>query len=240
MNERGSGSIEARAAAERARAPEDSERLERVARAGAAALRRGAVVAVPTETQYALCVLASNAEAVRRCYALKARPLTEAMPILLPDAGWLERVGTGISAGLRALAAAAWPGPLTLVVRRNPAWRSLAAAGETVAVRVPDHPVARAVLAAVGEPITGSSANRHGEAPALTADDAQATFGRAVMVLPALGLLPRGAASTILDCAGPAPRLLRVGAVEAAAVAALVAAHLPAGSDSAPPAGGAQ
>ena len=170
-------------------------------------------MAAPTETQYALSALAGQGGAIMHLFALKGRSDEQALPIFLPDLSWLEIVAEEVSAAARALAEEVWPGALTLVLQRNGKWRSLAVPGKTVAVRIPNHPVALALLAAVAEPITGTSANRHGEEAAVEPEAVSATFGEAVEVLPPMGVMPDGRASTILDCTGPEPRVLRAGAV---------------------------
>lgn len=198
-----------------------------LAQQGAQALRDGRLVAIPTDTQYALSVLARRGGSVMHCYALKGRPDSEAMPIFLPSIDALDTVATDFDDGVRELAAAAWPGALTLILRRNPSWQSLAVPGKAVAVRIPDHPLTLALLDEIAEPITGSSANRHGETAALNADEVRAAFGDEVLVLPDAGLLPQGAASTILDCVGPEPRVVRAGAVSELDVDRLLAEFLP-------------
>ena len=194
------------------------------------ALRKGGIIGLPTDTQYALSTLASDGAAVMHCYALKQRPDDDAMPILLPSLHWLDRVATDIPAGARALAAEVWPGPITLILPRNPNWRSLAVPGKTVAVRIPNHPLALGLLAALDEPLTGSSANRHGEPPALRANDVHASFGDAVTVLPELAVLPQGSASTILAWSGTEPEILRPGALSSEQIEALLQRHCAVGS----------
>ena len=116
--------------------------MEGLIERGAGVLRDGGLLGLPTDTQYALAALASDGAAVMHCYACKQRPDDDAMPIFLPSLAWLDRVATDIPAGARALAAEVWPGAVTLVLPRNPHWRSLAVPGKTVAVRIPDHPLA--------------------------------------------------------------------------------------------------
>ncbi len=210
----------------------DDTDLQTLARAGADALLESGLVAIPTDTQYALSVLASRGDAVMHCYAVKQRPDSEAMPVFISSLDDLDTVATGVDDGVRELAASAWPGSLTLVLPKNPDWHSLAVPSKTVAVRVPDHPVALAVLEAVGEPITGSSANRHSEPPAATSIDVRRTFStevetHEVMILPDMGSAPQGTASTILDCTSAPPRIVRAGAVSDAEVERLLAEHLP-------------
>ena len=198
-----------------------------LAQQGAQALRDGRLVAIPTDTQYALSVLARRGDAVMYCYAIKQRPDSEAMPIFLPSLAALDEVATGFDDRVRELAAAVWPGALTLILPRNPNWHSLAVPTKTVAVRIPDHPLTLALLDEIAEPITGSSANRHGEPAALSAEEVGGAFGDEVLVLPDAGLLPQGAASTILDCAGPEPRVVRAGAISEVDVDRLLAEYLP-------------
>ena len=193
---------------------------------GAETLRAGGLAAFPTDTHYALSVLASHGPAVMRCYALKGRPDSEPMPIFLPSLAALDTVAADVPDTIRALAEAAWPGPLTLVLSRNPEWRSLAAPGKTVAVRIPDHPLALALLASIDEPITGSSANRHGEEPAETPEAIRDLFGEDVTILPALDVPLAGRPSTVLDCTGAEPRITRSGAMADDRVAELLSRHL--------------
>jgi L-threonylcarbamoyladenylate synthase len=209
----------------------DPEQVTTFAERGAELLRAGHLVAVPTDTQYALSALSTQGAAVMQCFALKRRSDDDAMPIFIPDLSWLDVVATEVSDEARSLAEAVWPGALTLVLRRNPEWRSLATPGKTVAVRIPDHPLALALLEAVDTPMTGSSANRHGEPAALTAEGVNAVFGDEVTVMPTLGIAPQGTASTILDCSGDAPQILRSGAVDEARVADVLGRHLAASSN---------
>ena len=196
----------------------------------AAILRGGGLVAVPTDTQYGIAALADQDVAIRRLFALKGRPPGEALPIFLPDRNWLEVVCQEVPEWVRGLTEAAWPGPLTLVLKRRPSWRSAAVPGETVAVRVPSHPVALALLATLGAPITGTSANRHGQPAATRTADVRQAFGDALPVLPEMGRAPQGQASTVLDCREDAPRVLRHGALSESRVSALLGRWAPVGS----------
>ncbi len=210
---------------------QSGDQLSILATRGAEVLRAGGLVAVPTDTQYALSALASQGGAVMRCYDMKRRSDDDPMPIFLPDDGWLDTVATDVPAIARALAEDEWPGPLTLVLQRNPDWSSLAVPGKTIAVRIPRHPVALALLAAVGQPITGSSANRHGDPAPVDERAVHATFGDDVSIFPILGVVPGGTASTILDCTSPEPRVLRPGALDETQVAELLARHLAASNN---------
>ena len=216
-------------AAEGSMASSMADSIEGLIERGAGVLRDGGLLGLPTDTQYALSALASDGAAVMHCYACKQRSDDDAMPIFLPSLEWLDRVATDIPAGVRTLAAEVWPGAVTLVLPRNPDWRSLAVPGKTVAVRIPDHPLALGLLAAVDAPLTGSSANRHGEPPALRADDVRASLGEAVTVLPEGGVLPQGTASTILAWSDDELRILRPGALSDEDIQALLRRHGAAG-----------
>ncbi|MCY3918625.1 MAG: L-threonylcarbamoyladenylate synthase [Chloroflexi bacterium] len=203
--------------------------LDNLIERGAGVLTGGGLLGLPTDTQYALSALASDGAAVMRCYACKQRPDDDAMPIFLPSLDWLDRVATDIPAVARGVAEEVWPGAVTLVLQRNPEWRSLAAPGKTVALRIPDHPLALGLLAAIDAPLTGSSANRHGQPPALRADDVRTSLGEDVTVLPEAGVLPQGTASTILAWSDAEPRILRPGAMSNEHVEALLQRHGAAG-----------
>ncbi len=174
-------------------------------------LSRGAVVALPTDTQYALSAAAVNREAVAAVFLLKQRPGFESLPIFLPALDWLERVSERPAARIRGLAELVWPGPVTLILPKHPDFHSSAVIGGTIAVRIPDHPIAQQVLGGLDQPLSGTSANLHGQPAALTPDDVRAQFGESVHIVDPGPRLPAGAASTILDCTGPIPRILRQG-----------------------------
>ena len=176
------------------------------------ALRRGAVVAFPTDTLYGLAVDPRDAAAVERLFTLKGRPAGMAVPLVAADAAQAELAGIFGSAE-RRLAAAFWPGALSIVV---PARATLAAAvlggGSTVAVRVPDHALARALAGGLGACVTATSANRSGRPPARSADDVDAALGAAVDVL-LEGEAPGGPPSTIVRVEEGVPVCVRAGAV---------------------------
>ena len=202
------------------------EQLTSFANRGAELLQKGHLVAVPTDTQYALSALGSHGPAIMQCFSLKNRADDDPMPIFIPDLSWLDVVADGITPEIRTLAESAWPGALTLLLRRQEKWRSLAAPGKTVALRIPNHPLALNLLAAVGAPITGSSANRHGDPAALNPESVYEIFGDDVTVLPTLGVVPQGTPSTILDCSDAVPKIIRSGAVEDQLITELIASHL--------------
>ena len=183
--------------------------------AAAELLRAGALVALPTETVYGLAADASADRAVAAIYAAKERPAFNPLIAHLPDAAVAQREGVFDAAAL-ALAAAFWPGPLTLVVPASGTCTvcPLARAGlDSVALRVPSHPVAQAVLRAAGRPIAAPSANRSGRISPTAAEHVLADLdGRIDAVLDA-GPCTVGVESSIVACLGGAPRLLRPGGI---------------------------
>jgi len=188
----------------------------------AAILRRGGVVIYPTDTLYGLGALAACDAAVERVFRLKGRPGDKPLPLLL--AGPEEMAGVVESPSPLAweLIRRFWPGALTLVLPRAPGFRSLAlAGGDTVALRVPDHPLARALIKAAGGPITGTSANRAGAPGPLTAQEARQQLGDLVDFVLDAGPCPGGVESTVLDLSGERPLLLREGALPREALEAI-------------------
>lgn len=177
-------------------------------------LHAGGLIAYPTETVYGFgCALVP--EALRRLTRLKGRGPDQPFLLLIRDPEDVRELAWTESA--RRLAGAFWPGPLTLALadpqRRFPdAVRSLSG---TVAVRVSPHPATAAILAACDGPVTSTSANRPGQPPSLDADAAARSFGTDISSALVLdgGTLPPSEPSTILDCAGPTPRVVRAGAL---------------------------
>jgi L-threonylcarbamoyladenylate synthase len=179
------------------------------------ALAAGGVVAYPTDTFYGLGVDPTNAAAVEALFLAKGRRSSDPLPLIASDVRRLEAAIGPLSPVARRLADAFWPGPLTLVVPRGGAAfaPALLAGGETIAVRVPAHLVARAVAESVGGLVTSTSANRSGEAPAATADAVVRALGVAVVLVLDGGPTVAEAASTIVDVTGARPRLLRPGRI---------------------------
>ncbi|MFH7594435.1 L-threonylcarbamoyladenylate synthase [Streptomyces racemochromogenes] len=182
----------------------------------AGVLRAGGLVALPTETVYGLGANAEDPAAVRRIFEVKGRPPSH--PLIVHIAGgeqlgeWVEDV----PATARLLAEAFWPGPLTLVLRRGRRVPLEATGGlETVAVRVPDHPVALALLSAFGGGVTAPSANRFGSVSPTTAHHVRAELGDAVDFVLDGGSCEVGVESTIVDVTGDVASVLRPGGVTA-------------------------
>ena len=184
-------------------------------------LKRGGVVAFPTETVYGLGADATNDAAVKEIFRLKGRPLSHPVIVHVPDAAQLERWAKNVPAAAWLLAEAFWPGPLTLILERQP-WVSdvLTGAQATVGVRVPAHLVALELLERVGGGVAAPSANRFGHISPTTAEHVRAEFGDRVPVLDG-GAAAVGLESTILDLTG-IPRILRPGAVSAARLEAVL------------------
>ncbi len=177
------------------------------------ALSEGLVVAIPTETFYGLAVDFRNEAALRRLFALKRRPKEKPILLLLGDFSQLEQVVEEKTPLARKLMKAFWPGPLTLVLPAKPGLSPLLTAGtEKVAVRLSSHPVPQKLAAALGRPITGTSANLSGRPPARSAEEVEEELPGVDLILDA-GLLPARAPSTIVDASGKSPRLLREGEI---------------------------
>jgi L-threonylcarbamoyladenylate synthase len=190
--------------------------------AAAEVLRAGYLVAFPTETVYGLGADALSPDAVARVFAAKERPATDPLIVHLASAADLRRVAASVPAVAGAFADRFWPGPLTLILPRRSDVPPIVAAGlATVAVRVPAHPVAHALIAAAGRPIAAPSANRFSRPSPTTAAHVLADLdGRIDLVLDA-GPSDIGVESTIVDCTGETPVVRRAGGVTIDALAAI-------------------
>lgn len=184
--------------------------------AAAERLRRGLPVVLPTDTVYGVGVLPFDAAAIDRLYAVKGRPAEKGIPVLLGDVADVAHVAGVIPLAAAALMAHFWPGPLTLVVPRRPDLPTNLSPDDTVAVRVPDHAVARALIRAAGGAVAATSANVSGQPPARSADEVLAELGGSVAAVLDDGLSPGGVASTVVDCTTERPVVLRVGPLSAA------------------------
>jgi L-threonylcarbamoyladenylate synthase len=172
-------------------------------------LRGGGLVAFPTDTVYGLGASAFDPAAVVRIFAAKDRPPEKAIPVLLASASELAQVSPAPGRIAIRLAACFWPGPLTLVVAKDPRVPD-AVAGETVGVRVPDHPVALSLLRLVG-PLAVTSANLSGRDSPITADQVlEQLDGRLDLILDG-GATPGGIPSTVVDCTASELFILRQG-----------------------------
>ena len=177
-----------------------------------AVLRRGGLVAFPTDTVYGVGALAFDEQAVKSIYEAKGRPDEKAIPVLLGDAADLDKVAMALPDKARKLAQRFWPGALTLVVLKQPSLPAAISATETVGVRMPDHEVARALLRAAG-PMAVTSANLSGHPSPRTANEVRAQLeGRIALIIDG-GRAPGGVPSTVLDCTKAELAVLRAGPI---------------------------
>lgn len=179
----------------------------------AAVIRQGGIVAFPTETYYGLAVDALDALALERLFALKGRGSEKASALLVADFAMFAGLCAEVSDRARVLAAAHWPGPLTLALPARPQLPSAIVSDGCVAARVSSHPVAHALVVAAGRPITATSANPAGTPPARTAEQVMAYFsGRDFHLLDG-GQTPGGPPSTLARVVGENVEIVRQGAV---------------------------
>ncbi|MCC6531265.1 MAG: threonylcarbamoyl-AMP synthase [Burkholderiales bacterium] len=204
-----------------------------------AVLRAGGVIAFPTETVYGLGADASNAAAVAKIYALKARPSTHPVIVHLAAAEQLAQWAREVPASATLLAARYWPGPLTLILRRAAHVLDAVTGGQdSVALRVPSHPVAQALLHAFDGGVAAPSANRFGRVSATSAAHVREEFGAALDVVLDGGDCEVGIESTIVDVSGTQPALLRPGGISLAELEQALGAALGAIGTDAPRAPG--
>jgi len=216
------------------------EERETAVDAAAQALRRGDVVVVPTDTVYGVAADAFDRGAVKALLAAKGRGREMPPPVLIADAGTLDALAVRVPDWARALVVECWPGPLTLVCHQQPSLQwDLGETRGTVAVRMPDHDVARTIIERVG-PLAVSSANKTGLPAAVDAEAAERMLGEDVALIVDAGSAPGGEASTIIDVTTDQPRVLRVGALALSRINAIVAPYgieVPDPADT-PPGGG--
>lgn len=188
--------------------------LAEVAREASRVLASGGIVAMPTDTVYGLAARADSDAAVRKLFGVKGRREDNPLPILLPDAESLERAAAQVPAAAQALADKYWPGPLTIVLPKVPEISDLVTAGrQTVGLRVPDHPIARAVLAACDFLVVVTSANPSAGRPAREHEEVRRDFSGKIELILAADRCPGGVPSTVVDMSGDEPRMVRGGAV---------------------------
>ena len=180
------------------------------------ALRRGEVVGLPTETVYGLAADATNDDALRRVFAVKGRPAAHPLIVHIADVSQLDDLASEVSDACRVLVEHAWPGPLTVVVRAKGSVSRVATGGrDTIAVRLPAHPAARAIIEQLGRPIAAPSANRFGHVSPTSARHVADDLGDDVSVIVDGGECEVGVESTIVDCTLDNPEILRPGAITA-------------------------
>lgn len=199
-----------------------------------AAVHSGRLIVFPTDTVYGIGTVPDDATATARLFDAKHRPRDLTLPVLTPTLEAARQVARFDDRAER-LAAALWPGAMTMVLPRtdtSTGW-DLGGDGETIGVRIPSHPLALAVLAAAG-PLATTSANRSGDPPAVTCDELHAAFGDAVAVYLCQEQPLSGAASTVVDLTHREVRVLRAGGVDAGRIEQILGGGAPL-LDSPPP-----
>lgn len=191
--------------------------IRRQVEEGIQILRRGGVVAYPTDTVYGLGACPDIPAAVERVFEVKGRPNTMALPLLLANISQIKDVAVDVPDSAWRLARRFLPGGLTLVLYKSARVPGIVTGGgRTVAVRVPAHPVPVALIEGLGAPIIGTSANVSGRPGALTADEVCARLGDRVDLIIDGGRSPGGVESTVVDLTAEPPVVLRRGAIPAA------------------------
>lgn len=188
----------------------------------AAVIRAGGLIVLPTDTVYGVAADPWQPGAVAALYAAKRRPPDRAIPILLSDGDEIDRVAERVPEAARRLAAAFWPGPLTIVMPKRTDVPEIVSALPTIGVRVPDHDAARAAIRACGGALAVTSANLSDQPSAHTAAEAASALGEAIDLVLDGGLAPGGTPSTVVDVAGGAPRVLRPGPISEGALLAVI------------------
>ncbi len=199
------------------------------------ALRNGDLVAFPTETVYGLGANARDAAALRKIFEAKGRPADHPLILHLDNVRFLPRWVAEVPPQVEPLAKAFWPGPLTLVLRRSEECSDVLTGGQdTVAIRIPSHPMAQQLLTAFGGGIAAPSANRYGRVSPTRPEHVREELGDAVGLILDGGECMIGVESTILSLAGPKPRLLRPGSITQAQIEAVIG-PIEVGADAAAP-----
>ncbi len=179
-----------------------------------AAVAAGELVVFPTDTLYGVGVHAFDEAAIRRLYTVKNRPFSKGIPVLLADVEDIDKVASSVPAAARKLISRYWPGPLTVIVPKHANLPPVISPNENIALRIPDCDVARDLIRAAGGALATSSANRSGNDPAQTAEEALAELDGSVSIVLDDGPTGEALPSTIVDCTGDTLRLLRQGAID--------------------------
>ena len=175
-------------------------------------LKKGGLVAFPTDTVYGVGALAFDGKAVESIYQAKDRPAEKAIPVLIGETDDLQKIASQVPEMARKLASRFWPGPLTLVIPKKPELPEAVSSTDTVAVRIPDHEVARELLRKAG-PMAVTSANISSQPSPSTADEVFAQLGGRIALIIDGGIAPGGLPSTLVDCTGDKPIILREGPI---------------------------
>jgi len=175
-------------------------------------LRGGGLVAFPTDTVYGVGALAFDGKAVESIYKAKDRPIEKAIPVLIGDIEDINRVSSNVPLMAKKLAEHFWPGPLTIVLPKHLSLPDSVSATNTVGVRVPDHVAARSVLHSAG-PMAVTSANLSGQPSPSTAEEVFAQLNGRISLILDGGKTPGGVPSTLVDCTGSRPIVMRQGPI---------------------------
>ncbi len=188
--------------------------IQRQVDSGITILKRGGIVAFPTDTVYGLGACVNRRQAVERVYQVKERSWSMALPLLLADTSQINEVAEPVPPIAWLLIRNFFPGALTIVLHKSGSVPDIiTAGGSTVAVRIPAHPVPVALADGLGMPLVGTSANLSGKPSALTADEVYSQFGGKIDLVIDGGRCPGGRESTIVDVTGETPVVLREGAI---------------------------
>jgi len=187
--------------------------LPREIEKGVTTLKKGGVIAFPTDTVYGLGADAFNARAVERIYEIKNRARHQQLPLLIADVKQLTALANPIPEIAWFLTRHFWPGGLTLVLEKTDSVPAHLASGPTIAVRIPNHCVCLALIQHLGNPIIGTSANISGQPPALTADEVRQQLAGEIDFVLNGGKCPGGKESTVVDITHDAPAILRQGII---------------------------
>ena len=174
-------------------------------REAAGVLRRGGLVAFPTETVYGLGANLQDPQAIQELYRVKRRPFEKKVTLHVAQKNAVESAGVRVTDLARRLIDRFWPGPLTLILSR--------ADGSSIGFRMPDHPVALALIREAQVPVVAPSANLSGQPPPRSAESIVRDFSREIDLILDAGPTPLGMESTVLDLSGPTPKILRRGAL---------------------------
>lgn len=200
-----------------------SEKIRKQIKKAVDILRKGGVIAFPTDTVYGLGTGIHNEPGIKRIYEIKKRSASVALPVLLSDVAQLSEVSMALPANAWRLIKEFMPGGLTLIVYSSQAISDLiTAGGDTVAVRIPDHPVPRALIKGIGTPIVGTSANISGKPTLISAEDVRRELGKTVDMVIDAEPPPNGKESTVVDVAGSIPVVLREGAISRDQIARII------------------
>ena len=188
--------------------------IEKQIEKAVAILKNGGLVAYPTDTVYGLGACMTDTTAVNRIFQVKGRPKGMALPVLLADRKQVEELTTAVSPAAHCLIDEFFPGALTIILPKSSIVPEIiTGGGNTIAFRIPDHPVPLALIKGLGKPIVGTSANLSGQPSALTAAEVQTQIGDKIDMVIDGGRCPGGIESTVVDLSGEKPVIRRQGAI---------------------------